>query len=343
LKPKLKVRPRFIAVLIAWTAASALSSTGVGQSRLHGVRQGLLHGAGSTVSANYVEASRAAYQALRGVSLQYDSVGSGEGIRRVATGSVDFALTDIPLTEYELAQLKLAQIPLFYCGVVVVVNLPGVRDGELRLSDRAVSAIFAGEITRWRDPEVLRTNDGLNVPDLPILVVHRADTSGTSFIFTSYLSSASETWAQRFGLGSRLAWPTGRAVEGSAGVGDAVRGQPGAIGYLEYGNAAKEGLATVQLPSGKDDFVRAGVESFKLALTARSAERASHYQLLTRSPVAGAWPILATEYGLIEVKERASSKDDAIARLLQLLATNPTLADFQFVPYGGRAAGDNSE
>lgn len=221
--------------------------------------------------------------------------------------------------------------------------MPGVRDGELRLSDRAVSAIFAGEITRWRDPEVMRTNEGMSVPDLPIIVVHRADTSGTSFVFTSFLSGASETWANRFGLGSRLSWPTGQAAEGSAGVRDAVRGQPGAIGYLKYGNALKEGLATAQLASGKDDFVRASPESFRLALTARPAEGASHYQLLTRSPIAGAWPILATEYGLIERKERTTPKYDAVALFLHFLAGSPTLADFQFVPYGARAAGDHLE
>jgi phosphate transport system substrate-binding protein len=326
---------RFLALLVACAGALVLSDASAAQ--------GLLHGAGSTLSANYVEASRLAYQATHGVSLQYDAVGSGEGIRRVVTGRVDFALTDVPLTEFELEQLKLTQLPLFYCGVVVVVNLPGVRDGELRLSDRAVSAIFAGEITRWRDSEVMRTNQAVNVPDLPIIVLHRADTSGTSFIFTSFLSSASETWANRFGLGSRLSWPTGQAAEGSAGVGEAVRRQPGAIGYLEYGNALKEGLATAQLASGQEDFVRAGPESFELALSARPAERASHYQLLIRSPIAGAWPILATEYGLIKLKERSKPKYDTVARFLQFLASSPTLADFQFVPYGARGAGDPLE
>jgi phosphate transport system substrate-binding protein len=299
----------------------------------------LLHGAGSTMSANYVEASRSTYQATHGVSVQYEAVGSGEGIRRVASGRVDFALTDIPLTEFELEQLKLSQIPLFYCGVVVAANLPGVRDGELRLTDRAISAIFAGEITRWRDPEIMRTNEGVSVPDLAIVVVHRADTSGTSFIFTSFLSGASQTWADRFGLGSRLSWPTGQAADGSAGVRDAVGSQAGAIGYLEYGNALKGGLATVQLVSGKGDFVRASPESFRLALTARPAERASHYQLLTRSVVAGAWPILATEYGLIERDEH----DRPVARFLEFLASSPTLADFQLVPYSARAPGDHFE
>jgi phosphate transport system substrate-binding protein len=303
--------------------------------------QGLLRGAGSTLSANYVEASRAAYQATQGVGLQYDAVGSGEGIRRVAAGQVDFALTDVPLTEFDLEQLKLRQVPLFYCGVVVVVNLPGVSDGALRLSDRAVSEIFTGEITRWRDPEVLRTNSGLDIPDLPVRVVHRADTSGTSFIFTSFLSGASEAWANRFGLGSRLSWPVGQGAQGSAGVRDAVRGQPGAIGYLEYGNALKDGLATVQLASGKDNFVRPGPESFRLALSARSTERASHYELLTRAPTLGAWPILATEYGLIDA--RAEPKQDEVHRFLHFLASSPALADFQFIPYGAPSGGESRD
>jgi phosphate transport system substrate-binding protein len=326
---------RFFALLGVGVGALTLTETSAAQS--------LLRGAGSTMSADYVEASRLAYQAAHGVSLQYDAVGSGEGIRRVATGRVDFALTDVPLTEFELEQLKLAQIPLFYCGVVVVVNLPGVRNGELRLSDRAVSAIFAGEITRWRDPEVTRTNEGMNVPDLPIIVVHRADTSGTSFVFTSFLSGASETWASRFGLGSRISWPTGQAAEGSVGVREVVRAQPGAIGYLEYGNALRAGLATAQLDSGKDDSVRASLESFRRALIDRPAEGASHYQLLTRSPVPGAWPIMATEYGLIALTQRTEPKYDAVVRLLHFFASSPTLADFQFVPYGPRAPGDHIE
>ena len=153
---------RFSSVLALSAGALMLSETSAGQA--------VLRGAGSTLSANYVEASRSSYQATHGVSVNYDAVGSGEGIRRMATGRVDFALTDIPLTEFELEQLKLAQVPLFYCGVVVVVNLPGVRNNELRLTDRAVSAIFAGEITRWRDPEEslpgLLLSAGRN-PDMP--------------------------------------------------------------------------------------------------------------------------------------------------------------------------------
>lgn len=321
---------RFLALLAVSIGALALGDATAGEA--------LLHGAGSTMAADYVEASRSTYQDARGVSVEYDAVGSGEGIRRVAAGRVDFALTDIPLTEFELEQLKLAQLPLFYCGVVVVVNLPGVRPNELRLSNRAVSAIFAGEITRWRDPEVMRTNAGVNVPDLPIVVVHRADTSGTSFVFTSFLSGASEAWGERFGLGSRLKWPAGEAAEGSAGVRDAVHSHTGAIGYLEYGISLRGGLLTVQLQSGKGDFVRPSPESFRLALTARPAERASHYQVLTRSLTTGAWPVLATEYGLIE---RGGDSYGTVARFFDFLAGSSLLANFQFLPYGKRAVGDH--
>jgi phosphate transport system substrate-binding protein len=320
-----------IFVFLALSAGSlGLSTASEGQPSLHG--------AGSTLSANYVEASKAAYSAKYGVSIQYDAVGSGEGIQRIAAGRVDFALTDVPLTEFELDELKLTQVPLYYCGVVVVANLPGVRDSELRLSDGAISAIFAGLITRWRDPEVLKTNKGVNVPDLPIIVVHRADTSGTSFVFTSFLSGASESWADRFGLGSRLSWPIGEAAEGSAGVRDAVRRAAGAIGYLEYGNALKAGLSTVQLQSASGDFVSANFQSFKVALAARPGERASHYQVLTRSLVSGAWPVLATEYGLMDRTEGAQSKADAVVHFLDYLASSPTLADFQFLPYGARGS-----
>jgi phosphate transport system substrate-binding protein len=319
---------RVFAALAFWAGALALSDSSIAQA--------LLHGAGSTLAANYVDASQSSLQATHEVRLQYDAVGSGEGIRRMAMGRVDFALTDVPLTEFELEQLKLTQTPLFYCGVVVVVNLPGVSDGTLRLSDRAVSEIFAGEITRWRDPEVMRTNEGAEIPDLPITVVHRGDTSGTSFVFTSFLSGASEIWANRFGLGSRLSWPTGLVAEGSTGMIEAVHSRTGAIGYVEYGNALKSGLATVQLASGNGDFVRASRESVRLALGARPAERASHYQVLTRSPIFGAWPIVATEYGLAERIEQTKFKNDTVARVLHFLATSPTLADFQFLPFDAR-------
>jgi phosphate transport system substrate-binding protein len=322
-------------VLVFLASSSTLTATAVGQTSVHG--------AGSTLSANYVQASLSAYRATHAVSIQYDAVGSGEGIRRIARGRVDFALTDVPLTEFDLDELKLKQIPLYYCGVVVVVNLPGVRDGDLRLDDRAVSDIFAGVITRWRDPEVLQTNEGVKVPDLPIIVVHRADTSGTSFVFTSFLSGASETWATRFGLGSRLSWPTGQAAEGSAGVGNSVRSRIGAISYLEYGNALKAGLSTVQLQSATGDFVSASSQSFKLALAARPAERPSHYQLLTRSPVSGAWPVLATEYALVERGGRAQLRSNAVVHFLEYLASSPTLADFQFLPYGARGTGEQRE
>ena len=332
---------RVLGVARLWlSVALGLGSFAAGSA---GAAPVVLHGAGSTLSADYVEASRPGFLAASGTAVRYDAVGSGEGIRRVATGDVDFALTDVPLTEFELKQLKLAQIPLYYCGIVVVINLPGVRDGDLRLSGAAIGGLFLGEITRWRDPRIVETNPTLAIPDLPVTVVHRADTSGTSLVFTSFLAGASEAWAQRIGQGSRLSWPAGTGVEGGAGMRDAVRATAGAIGYLEYGNALREGLATAELGTGKDDAVRAGAESFRRTLAARPPESPSHYQLLTRAPTPGAWPMLATEYGLVRLKDRGSAKAEAVTRFLESLAVSPTLADFQFLPYRLHEAGVRGE
>jgi len=274
------------AVLLAGTTASAADITG----------------AGATFPAPIYGKWAEAYKRETGVGLNYQAIGSGGGIKQITAKTVDFGATDKPLKADQLAQLGLIQFPAVMGGVVPVVNLPGVNPGQLKLSGDVLAKIYLGEIKRWSDPAIAGLNGGLRLPNLPITVVHRSDGSGTTFVFTSYLTMKNGGWATKVGSNDAVEWPTGQGGKGNDGVSAFVRQTPGSIGYVEYAFAKQNHLTFTQLQTRDGTFVEPVAANF--AAAAAKADWAhtpggSFYMLILDKPGADSWPITAATFILV--------------------------------------------
>ena len=270
-------------------------------------------GAGASFPAPAIETWAGQFSRETGVRLLYRSVGSSEGIRRVTARSADFAMTDVPLTQAELAQDDLLQFPVIVGAIVPVVNIPGFGDGELKLTGQALADIYLGRITRWNAQALKELNPGRSLPDLPITVVHRADGSGTSFVFTYYLSRVSPGWQGRLGIGSRLLWPAGVGAKGNEGVSQAVHNTVGAIGYVEYAYAVKLDLVTVQLRNKAGKFARVSQTGVRAALASARWSHPGYYEVLVDRDGDDSWPIVGVSFALIH--QRQENHADAVATL----------------------------
>jgi phosphate transport system substrate-binding protein len=267
-----------------------------------------VEGAGSSFTAFVMQTWAQKFEAQHKIAVHYQSVGSGEGIRRVSANSVDFAMTDIPLTQTELVQGDLVQFPLVVGAIVPVVNLPNIGPGQLRLSGAVLADIFLGKIDKWNDPALRALNPGLELPALPISVIHRTDGSGTSFVFTHYLSKVSAEWQERLGVGSRLLWPSGNGAKGNDGVSQNVRDTAGAIGYVEYTYALKYGLTTIRLGNKAGKFVAPNETTIRAALASTTWSRPSYYEVVTDRAGEDSWPIVGVSFALVR-RSQASLED----------------------------------
>jgi phosphate transport system substrate-binding protein len=256
-------------------------------------------GAGASFPDPVVQAWAAQFAKENKIEVSYRSIGSSEGIRQVTAKSIDFALTDVPLTQAELIQDDLIQFPLVAGAIVPVVNIPGVRSGDFKLTGSVLADIYLGKITRWNAPELRALNPELPLPDMAIKPAFRGDGSGTSFVFTHYLSKVSQEWHERFGIGSRLNWPVGAGVKGNEGMSLMVRDTTGAIGYVEFSYALKHQLAMVELANKAGKFVRANETGIRSALASAKWARASYYEMLTNRDGEATWPIVGVSFVLI--------------------------------------------
>jgi phosphate transport system substrate-binding protein len=275
-----------------------------------------IQGAGSSLSNTLMQKLLGEYGPSHRVDITYKAVGSGEGIKSIAAATVDFALTDVPLTKYELDLLEVIQFPVFFSSITPIVNVPGLPVGAVKLSGSVLSDIYAGNIRNWNDPKILELNPDLTFPNLSITAIARSDASGSSYVFTRFLSKESKEWADTFGIGSKLKWPTGLAVRGTEGVIKAVNRTPGAIGYVEYGDALRNKASTVQLKVG-EVFVSPSFELLKLSSSDFRWRGGSYYPVKTgeglsesQSQFQPQWPIVAVTYSLI----RRVCADDQDAR-----------------------------
>ncbi|MDO4628058.1 MAG: phosphate ABC transporter substrate-binding protein PstS [Planctomycetia bacterium] len=208
------------------------------------------------------------------VQVNYQGLGSGAGVNQVREGTVDFAGTDAPLSETELEADGLVQFPMLAGGIVVIVNLPGVKDGELKLSCDVLADIYRGKIQRWNDARIAKDNPGITLPALKIVPVYRADSSGTSFLFTQFLSSVSDVWKTEIGTGKSVKFPVGIGGQKNPGVCNNVSRILGGIGYTEYTYAKEGRLTCVALQNAKGKFIVPSPESFALAMTEPENENA---------------------------------------------------------------------
>src|SRR5689334_15021532 len=247
-------------------------------------------GAGATFPAPIYAKWADAYNKATGARLNYQSVGSGAGIQQIRAKTVDFGASDMPLADDVLAKDGLVQFPTVIGGVVPVVNIKGIAAGQLKLTGQVLGDIYLGKITKWNDPALKAINPGLALPDEAISPVRRADGSGTSFIFTNYLSKTNADWKAKVGEGTAVNWPTGAGGKGNEGVSSYVQRLPNSIGYVEYAYAKQNKMTYVQLKNAAGNFVTPDDANFKAAAAGADWAK-SFYQVLTEQPGKDAWPI----------------------------------------------------
>ncbi|HXC57337.1 MAG TPA: phosphate ABC transporter substrate-binding protein PstS [Rhizomicrobium sp.] len=261
-----------------------------------------ISGAGATFPYPIYAKWASAYKAASGVGLNYQSIGSGGGIAQIKAKTVTFGATDAPLTKAQLDAAGLAQFPTVIGGVVPVINVRGVAPGQLTLDGGTLAAIYAGKIARWSDPAIKRLNPGVNLPDQAIAVVHRSDGSGTTFIFTTFLSRINAGWKADVGAATAVDWPVGIGAKGNEGVAGNVAQTGGAIGYVEYAYAKQNHLTYVKMLNKAGKAVEPTVEAFRAAASSADwAGAASNgfYIILVDQGGDAAWPITATTYILV--------------------------------------------
>jgi phosphate transport system substrate-binding protein len=271
-------------------------------------------GAGSTFVSPVMAKWSAAYKAKTGNSVSYQSVGSGIGISLIKKAAVDFGTSDMPLKPEELDKLGMVQFPLVIGGVVPVVHVEGVKPGEMRFTGRLLADIFLGNIRNWSHPAIQKINPDLKLPNIAITVVHRVDSSGTTFNWSNYLSKMSSEWKATVGESISLEWPVGVGGKGNDGVASLMASIPGAIGYLEYTYALQKidkiSFGVVQNSAGK--FVSPNSETFQAAASSADWKSTKDFFLImTDAPGANAYPITATTFVLM-YKQPKSSESTAI-------------------------------
>ncbi|HEX7054728.1 MAG TPA: phosphate ABC transporter substrate-binding protein PstS [Burkholderiales bacterium] len=257
-------------------------------------------GAGATFPYPLYAKWAEAYRRETGVGVNYQSIGSGGGIKQISARTVDFGATDMPLRPEELAKRGLVQFPTVIGGDVPVVNLKGIAPGQIRLTGEALADIYLGRIRRWSDPALAALNPGLALPDLAISVVHRADGSGTTFLWTNYLSKVSAEWKAKVGEGTAVDWPTGVGGKGNEGVASYVQRIAGAIGYVEYAYVKQSRMSYALVRNRAGRFVAPSAQSFQAAAAGAAWDRApGMYLVLTDAPGEHAWPIAGATFILV--------------------------------------------
>jgi phosphate transport system substrate-binding protein len=314
--------------LVVAVAATLLAGAGAAQAAE-------VTGAGSTFAAPIYGKWAEAYKAQTGIGLNYQSIGSGGGIRQIKARTVDFGASDKPLKPEELAASGLYQFPTIIGGVVPVVNLPGVKPGQIKLTGSVLADIYLGNITKWNAPQIARLNPGVRLPPLPITVVHRSDGSGTSFIFTSYLSKVSPTWQREVGASDSVAWKVGIGGKGNPGVAAFVAQTIGSIGYVEYAYAKQNKLAYTLLQNASGNFVRPMAANVAAAAAGADWKKApGNFLLLINQPGAQTWPISGATFILVYKKQTNAAAGQSVLKFFDWAykAGDPAAEQLDYVP-----------
>ncbi|WP_332815610.1 phosphate ABC transporter substrate-binding protein PstS [Ramlibacter sp.] len=255
-------------------------------------------GAGASFPAPLYAKWAADYNKATGVKINYQSVGSGAGLRQIDAKTVDFGASDAPVKDEDLARKGQIQFPTVIGGVVPVVNIKGIAAGQLRLSGPVLGDIYLGKISKWSDPAIKALNPSLNLPDAAIAPVRRADGSGTSFLFTNYLSKVNPEWKAKVGEGTAVNWPAGAGGKGNEGVAAFVGRLPNSIGYVEYAYVKQNRMNYALMQNSAGQFVAPDDTAFKAAAAGAEWSK-SFYQILTNQPGAQAWPITGATFILM--------------------------------------------
>ena len=290
-------------------------------------------GAGASFPAPLYAKWASDYNKATGIRINYQSVGSGAGIKQISEKTVDFGASDMPLKDEELASKGQLQFPTVIGGVIPVVNIKGIAAGQLKLTGPLLADIYLGKVNKWSDPAIKALNPGLNLPNAAIAPVRRADGSGTTFIFTNYLSKVSPEWKSKVGEGTAVNWPTGAGGKGNEGVAAFVGRLPNSIGYVEYAYVKQSKMVSVQLKNKAGNFVSPDDTAFKAAAAGADWAK-SFYQILTEQNGKDAWPMTGATFILMH---KTQDKPDNAKAALKFFAWayqqgDKTADDLDYVP-----------
>ena len=290
-------------------------------------------GAGASFPAPVYAKWASEYNKATGIKINYQSVGSGAGIRQIDAKTVDFGATDMPLTDEVLAKKGQLQFPTVMGGTVAVVNIKGIAPGQLKLTGTVLADIYLGKITKWNDKAITTLNPGLSLPDAAIAPVRRADGSGTTFGFTNYLSQVSPEWKEKVGEGTAVNWPVGAGGKGNEGVSAFVGRLPNSIGYVEFAYAKQNKMAHTQLQNRDGHFVQPSDDSFKAAAAGADWAK-SFYQVLGNKPGKDAWPITSATFILMHKAQDKPANAAQTLKFFQWVYQNgdKMAADLEYVP-----------
>lgn len=313
-----------------------------------------INGAGASFPAPVYQAWAAAYKEKTGTGLNYQSIGSGGGQNQIVNRTVDFGASDAPMKDDKLESANLLQFPTVIGSVVAIVNLG--EDHALTLNGDIIAQIYQGKITKWNDPKIVALNKDAKLPDLAIVPVYRSDSSGTSFVFTSYLSSASSDWKSAVGAATSVQWPAGAGAKGNEGVAGTVKNTKGAIGYVEFIYAAANKLATTDLVNKAGKVVKPETKTFMEAAAAADWKGAKNFAAsMVDTAGEGAWPITSATYILLpknptNAAQSAeaikffnwaySAEGDAIAEKLHYIPLPDSVADEVRKAWGSEVKAD---
>ena len=290
-------------------------------------------GAGATFPAPIYAKWADAYNKATGARINYQSVGSGAGIRQIKAKTVDFGASDMPLKDEELAKDGLVQFPTVIGGVVPVINIKGINPGQVKLTGQALADIYLGKITKWNDPALTALNPGVPLPDAAIAPVARADGSGTTFIFTNYLSKVSPEWKEKVGEGTTVKWLAGTAGKGNEGVAAFVQRLPNSIGYVEYAYVKQNKMTFVQLKNKDGQWVNPSDDAFKAAAAGADWNK-TFYQITTDQPGKTAWPLTNPTYILMYKSQDKAANASAALKFFEWAYVNgdKMADDLDYVP-----------
>ena len=294
-----------------------------------------ISGAGATFPYPIYAKWADAYKKETGNGLNYQSIGSGGGIKQIQNKTVTFGASDMPLKPQEVKKLGLVQFPTVIGGDVPVVNLEGIKSADLKLDGDTLAKIFLGRISKWDDPAIKKLNPNAKLPSQAIVVVHRSDGSGTTFIWTDYLSKLSADWKSNVGANTSVEWPVGIGAKGNEGVSNNVANTKGSIGYVEYAYAKQNKLTTVSMFNKDGKTVEPNSASFQAAAASADWEKAdAFYVILTDQPGAASWPIAGATFILIyQQPQDPVAATEALKFFAWAYATGGRMAeDLDYVP-----------
>lgn len=290
-------------------------------------------GAGASFPAPIYAKWASDYNKATGVKVNYQSIGSGGGIKQIDSKTVDFGASDMPLKDEDLAKKGQLQFPTVIGGVVPVINVKGIESGQLKLTGQVLGDIYLGKVARWNDPAIKALNPTLPLPDAAIAQVRRADGSGTSFIFTNYLSKVNAEWKSKVGEGTAVNWPVGAGGKGNEGVAAFVGRLPNSIGYVEYAYVKQNKMTYAQMQNAAGNFVKPDDDTFKAAAAGADWSK-SFYQILTNQSGKEAWPISGATFILMHKSQDKPANAAETLKFFNWAYTNggKVASDLDYVP-----------